>query len=124
MESTRLPRVFKVTGAVVLLVLAAILAVVLLIDAVVRSGVANALLLAPWPLLVLWLVYVVGVASDIRADETGVRVQNLLRRTWMPWARVKRINMRWQLEFSLDDGAVVSALGGPAPAPTWSPRAR
>lgn len=114
MAQARLPRIFRVTGAVVLLVLASIVAAVMLIDALVRSGIGNTLLLAPWLLLVLWLVYVVGAASDVRADERGVQVQNLLRRVWMPWERVKKIAVRWQLEFLLDDGSVVTSMGGPA----------
>ncbi|MGM7697475.1 PH domain-containing protein [Microbacterium sp. A84] len=83
-------------------------------DAAIRSGIGNALLLAPWPLLALWGVYVVAVASDVRADLTGVRVQNFLRRTWAPWSRVKRVAMRWQLEITFDDGAVLRCFGGPA----------
>lgn len=114
MAQARLPRIFRVTGAVVLLVLASIVAAVMLIDALVRSGIGNTLLLAPWLLLVLWLVYVVGAASDVRADERGVQVQNLLRRVRMPWERVKKIAVRWQLEFLLDDGSVVTSMGGPA----------
>ncbi|MGB3730756.1 PH domain-containing protein [Microbacterium sp.] len=114
MVTARPPRAFRATGAVVLFGLCAVMAVVLLGDAVVRSGPANAALLAPWPLLVVWGVYVVGVASDVRADATGVRVQNLLRRTWVPWGRVDRISMRWQLEFALYGGEVLSSFGGPA----------
>ncbi|UNK69809.1 PH domain-containing protein [Microbacterium sp. H1-D42] len=114
MSDTRPPRIFRVTGALVLLGLVTVVAVLLLVDAVVRSGFANMLLLAPWPLLIVWCVYVVGVVSDVRADATGVQVQNLLRRIWIPWARVKRIEMRWQLELVLDDGALVRSFGGPA----------
>lgn len=114
MAPARPPRAFPVTGAVWLLVICAVVALYLLIDAGVRTGVGSALLLAPWPLLVLWSVYVVGIASDIRADRAGAEVQNLLRRTSMPWSRVKRIAMRWQIEFALDDGKVVRCFGGPA----------
>ena len=114
MAEVALKRAFPVTGSVILLVVCALLTVALLADAVIRSGIGNALLLAPWPLLALWSVYVVGVASDVRADASGVRVQNLLRRTWVPWSSVKRIAMRWQLELSLDDRSVVRCFGGPA----------
>ncbi|WP_194420040.1 PH domain-containing protein [Microbacterium abyssi] len=113
MPAARPPRVFRVTGAAWLLGISAVGAVVLLVEAVVRSGAGEALLLAPWLLLVLWVIYVVGIASDIRADVTGVDVQNLLRRTWVPWSRVKRIALRWQLELTLDQGAVVRCFGGP-----------
>lgn len=114
MASARPPRAFRATGAVVLLAICSAVTLVLLIDAVVRSGPGNAVLLAPWPLLVLWAVYVYGVASDVRADATGVRVQNLLRRTWVPWGMVRRIELRWQVEFALDDGTRLNCFGGPA----------
>lgn len=114
MQRSRPPRVFTTTGAVVLLGVCAAITVVLLVDAFLRSGLANTLLLAPWPLLVLWGVYVFGAASDVRADRAGVRVQNLLRRTWLPWAHVERITMRWLLELTIDDGEVVRCFGGPA----------
>lgn len=116
MAETGPKRVFPVTGAIILLCICAVLTLALLTDAVIRTSLGNALLLAPWPLLALWLVYVVGVASDIRGDRTGVGVQNFLRRTWMPWSRVKRIAMRWQLEITLDDGAVLRCFGGPTRA--------
>jgi len=101
-------------GGVVMLVICAVLAVVLLGDAVVRAGLGSALLLAPWVLLALWAVYVVGVASSIRLQTGGVLVQNLLRRTFAPWPRVQKIAMRWQIEITLDDGRVLTCFGGPA----------
>lgn len=114
MTETVPKRVFSVTGALILLVVCAILTVVMLVDAGMRSGFEGALRLAPWLLLVLWAVYVIGVASDIRADMAGVRVQNFLRRTSVPWSAVTRIAMRWQLEFILDGGRVLRCFGGPA----------
>jgi hypothetical protein len=114
MVTARPPRAFRATGAVVLLVLCTVVTAALLVDALVRSGAANAALLAPWPLLVLWAVYVFGVASDVRADLTGLRVQNLLRRTWLPWSSVRRMAMRWQLELTLDDATTLVCFGGPA----------
>lgn len=101
-------------GGVALLVICSVLSAVLLIDAAVRADVGTALLLAPWMLLVLWVVYVVGVASRVRARHDGVFVQNLLRTTFAPWARVKRIDMRWQIEIALDDGSRLSCFGGPS----------
>jgi len=99
---------------VVLMGVCVIIAVLLLGDAAVRAGVATALLLAPWVLLVLWGVYVVAVASTVRVRPDGVFVQNLLRTTFAPWGRVQRIDMRWQIEITLDDGAVLTCFGGPA----------
>lgn len=114
MTAARPPRVFRVTGGAVLLGAASLVVLAVLVDAAVRTGIGNALLLAPWPLLVLWGVYVTGVASDVRADGSGALVQNLLRRIRMPWSRVAGIGMRWQVEFSLDDGSTVRCFGGPA----------
>ncbi|PKI92111.1 hypothetical protein CW368_04545 [Actinomycetales bacterium SN12] len=101
-------------GGVALLVICSILSAVLLIDAAVRGDVVTAVLLAPWPLLALWAVYVLGVASRVRATPDGVLVQNLLRTTFAPWARVQQIRMRWQIEITLDDGSLVTCFGGPA----------
>lgn len=101
-------------GTAFLLVLSTALVVVLLGDAVIRAGLRSALLLAPWMLLGLWAVYAAGVASSVRIERDGVRVQNLLRRTFAPWGRVKRIDMRWQVELALDDGSTLACFGGPA----------
>lgn len=101
-------------GGVALLVICSVLSAVLLIDAAVRAGLGTALLLAPWLLLVLWGVYVVGVASRVRAQRDGVFVQNLLRTTFAPWARVEQVRMRWQIELAFDDGSMLTCFGGPA----------
>ncbi|MDT0156677.1 PH domain-containing protein [Microbacterium sp. ARD32] len=105
---------FRNRGGVAMLVICAVLVAALLIDAAVRAGIGRALLLAPWPLLVLWVVHVVGVASRVRPSPDGLFVQNLLRTTRAPWARVEQIRMRWQIEATLDDGTVLTCFGGPA----------
>lgn len=81
-----------------------------------RAGVESMLLLAPWVLLGLWILYVIGPASVLRTDDRGVVAQNLLRRTSFEWGRVVDIDMSWQIRFSLDDGSTVTAFGGPARA--------
>lgn len=96
------------------MVLSALLALFLLGDAVVRGGWAQTLLLAPWVLLGLWLVYVISFVSHLRVDDDGVLVQNGLRRTTFGWSRVRDIDFRWQVVFSLDDGADLTSYGGPA----------
>ncbi|WP_307861029.1 PH domain-containing protein [Microbacterium sp. SD291] len=105
-----------------LLVLSVLLALFLLGDAVVRAGWGEMLLLAPWILLGLWIVYEIGYASSVRLDREGAVVQNMLRSTTFGWSRVRDIDMRWQLEFSLDDDSKVVAYGGPARS--RPPRAR
>lgn len=85
----------------------------LLGDSVLRGGVAETVLLAPWPLLALWGVYVSAFASAMTIDDDGVTVQNLLRVVRLPWARVDEVQWRWQVEFTTDADTRVRAVGGP-----------
>ncbi len=85
----------------------------LLGDAVIRGGVAETALLAPWPLLALWGVYVSAFASSLEVDEQGATMQNMLRVVRMPWARVRGLQWRWQVIFDLDNDSHVRAIGGP-----------
>lgn len=86
----------------------------LLGDAVVRGSVGEMLLLAPWPLLALWAVYVSAFTSRLAVDDDGATVQNLMRIVRVPWSRVIDVQWRWQVQFDLDDGTHVRAIGGPA----------
>ncbi len=74
------------------------------------------LLIAPWVLLALWVVYELSYVSSVRVDPEGVVVQNMLRRTSFGWNNVRDIDLRWQLQFSLDDGRDLTCYGGPARA--------
>ncbi|WP_341945820.1 PH domain-containing protein [Microbacterium sp. LWH11-1.2] len=109
-------RTFRAASGPVFLVLCSLLALFLLGDAVVRAGWGQALLLAPWILLGLWVVYEVAFVSFVRIDDAEATVQNMLRRTTFGWRRVRDIDLRWQLVFSLDDGSDVTCYGGPARA--------
>ncbi|WP_309066591.1 PH domain-containing protein [Microbacterium sp.] len=105
--------VYRPPGGYLLVAIGALLVGMLLWDAVARSGVREALLIAPWPLLALWAGYLVASAG-IRADADGVEVRNPLRRILVPWGRVQKVAMRWQVELMLEDGAIVRCFGGPA----------
>lgn len=109
-------RTFRAASGPVSLVLCSLLALFLLGDAVVRAGWGQMLLLAPWVLLGLWVVYEITFVSVVRVDGEGATVQNMLRRTSFGWSRVRDIDLRWQLLFSLDDGTDLSCYGGPARA--------
>jgi hypothetical protein len=109
-------RTFRSPSGPVALILCGLLAVFLLGDAVIRVGVPQTLLLAPWVLLALWAVYELSFVSHIRMDDSGAIVQNMLRRTSFGWDRVRDIDLRWQLVFSLDDDSTVTCYGGPAHA--------
>lgn len=109
-------RTFRAPSGPAALVIGSLLALFLLGDAVVRAGWGQMLLLAPWVLIVLWIVYVNSYASIVRIDDDGVTVQNLLRRVEFGWQRVRAVDLRWQLVFSLDDGTDLTCYGGPAKA--------
>lgn len=109
-------RTFRAASGPVYLVLCSLLALFLLGDAVVRAGWGQMVLLAPWVLLGLWGVYEITFVSVVRVDADGAMVQNMLRRTSFGWRRVRDIDLRWQLLFSLEDGSDLSCYGGPARA--------
>jgi hypothetical protein len=109
-------RTFRAVSGPIFLVVCALLAVFLLGDAVLRAGWGQMLLLAPWVLFGLWVVYEIAFVSAVRIDDGGGLVQNMLRRTSFGWQRVRDIDLRWQLVFSLDDGTDVTCYGGPARA--------
>ncbi|WP_217183418.1 PH domain-containing protein [Streptomyces sp. AC495_CC817] len=106
-------RTFRAASGPVILVLSSALALYLLGDAVARASWGQMLLLAPWVLLVLWGVYELTFVSRVRIDDDGAMVQNLLRRTSFGWSHVRDVDLRWQLEFFLDDGSKISCYGGP-----------
>lgn len=108
------PRTFRAWTGIVFLGVSVLVSLYLLGDAVVRSDFAHMLLLAPWVLLALWVIYAASAASFLRVDADGVVMQNLLRRTAFGWSHVKDIDFRWQLEFALDDDSAVTSMGGPA----------
>lgn len=109
-------RTFRAASGPVVLALTSALALFLLGDTVVRGSWGQMLLVAPWLLLGLWIVYEVSFVSRVRVDDEGVLVQNMLRRTTFGWSHARDIDLRWQLEFALDDGTNVSCYGGPARA--------
>ncbi|MBS1697100.1 MAG: PH domain-containing protein [Actinobacteria bacterium] len=106
-------RTYRAPTGIAVLVVCALLAVFLLGDAVLRSGWGTMLLYAPWVLLVLWAIYAISVVSMVHVDEDGAKVQNFLRRTRFGWRRVSELDLRWQLDFTLDDGRKLACWGGP-----------
>ncbi|UJP11552.1 PH domain-containing protein [Microbacterium sp. KUDC0406] len=109
-------RTFRTPTGVVAFFVAAALVLFLLGDAVIRGSWPLMLLIAPWPLLGLWVIYEGSASSYVRVDERGVVVQNMLRRTSFGWKHLRAADFRWQLEFILDDDSKVTAMGGPAHA--------
>ncbi|WP_448262714.1 hypothetical protein [Microbacterium aurum] len=106
-------RVYRAWSGTVTLIVAGVVAIVLLGDAALRAGWGEMLLLAPWVLLAVWVVYVVMYVSMIETDAGGATVQNFLRRTRVPWSAVSDIRLHYQVVFVLHSGAQVKAFGGP-----------
>ncbi|AZH80360.1 MULTISPECIES: PH domain-containing protein [Microbacterium] len=109
-------RTFRSSSGTVVMVVSLALAVFLLGDAVVRGGWGQTLLLAPWVLLGLWIIYEISYVSMVRIGDDGALVQNMLRRTEFGWHRVRDIDLQWQLSFAFDDGTELTCWGGPAHA--------
>ena len=85
----------------------------LLGDALLRAGLRETLLLAPWLLLLLWGVYVGVFTSHVTTDADGVTVQNFLRRTHLTWTAVTDIDLVYQLVIKSTEGRRISCYGGP-----------
>lgn len=107
-------RTYRAVSGPVVMVLTSLLALFLLGDTALRGSWGQMLLVAPWVLLALWAVYELSFVSHVRVDERGAVVHNMLRRTTFGWSRVRDIDLRWQLEFALDDGRTLACYGGPA----------
>lgn len=104
---------FRAPSATIGAIVAGVVGILLLGDAVLRAGWGQGLLLAPWVLLMGWLVWVLMYAPYIATDDEAITIANVLRRTRIPWGRVNAIDLRWQVVVELDDGRLVKAYGGP-----------
>ncbi|MFH8250398.1 hypothetical protein ACH3VR_08555 [Microbacterium sp. B2969] len=107
------PRTFRSGTAIFGMLGSVVVAALLLIDAFVRGGFVEGMLITPWVLLVLWGVYVFFYAPNVRTDASGIRLHNVLTIIDIPWGRVADVRLRWQVEVVLEDGRVVSGFGGP-----------
>jgi len=107
-------RIFRPISATIVMVASTGIAGLLLLDAFVRGGVEQGMLITPWVLFVLWGVYVFGYAPHVRTDAAGIRLHNLLNIIDISWGQVAGIRLRWQLEVTLQDGSVIRAFGGPS----------
>ncbi|MDQ1206524.1 PH domain-containing protein [Microbacterium sp. SORGH_AS_0862] len=76
----------------------------------------SALLLAPWILLALWGIYVGVFVSSVTSSADGLRVQNFLRVTRIPFSAIADIRMRYQLVIETMEGRTLTCYGGPVSA--------
>jgi hypothetical protein len=107
-------RIFRPVSATIGMIASAGVAALLLLDAFVRGGVEQGMLITPWVLLVLWGIYAFAYAPHVETDAAGIRLHNVLSIIDIPWALVSGIRLRWQLEVTVNDGRVMRAFGGPS----------
>lgn len=117
--------VFRSGGGTVWMVLTIVVCALLLGDLVVRGSLIDALLIAPWLLLLVWFVYLFVWAPRIVATPDGVSVHNVLRITRLSWSAIASITSRWQIEFRLVEELAqkpLQAWGAPTQRPSRSPK--
>ncbi|MGW9114415.1 PH domain-containing protein [Microbacterium sp. NPDC055683] len=107
-------RTIRSTAGIVWLVVTGVVVLFLLGDVVVRGSWAQALLIAPWLLLVVWFAWVFLASPRVTSDVRGVVVRNPLRTTTATWSAVADLKLRWQVAVALTDGRVVQAWALPA----------
>ncbi|MGR6741384.1 PH domain-containing protein [Microbacterium sp. F1-18] len=109
-------KTYRPASATIAVVGAGLLGAFLLGDAFVRGGVVQGLLLAPWVLLAVWLIYTLLYAPYVATDERAIAIANPLRVTRVPWPAVSDIRLRWQVTVDTVDGRSIAAFGGPSPS--------
>ncbi len=117
--------VFRSGGGTVWMTVTLLVCALLLGDLVVRGSLGQALLIAPWLLLLVWFVYLFVWAPRIVATPDGVAVHNVLRVTRLSWSAIESITARWQIEFRLVDELgqkPLQAWGAPTQRPSRSPK--
>ncbi|GAA4767373.1 PH domain-containing protein [Microbacterium gilvum] len=102
-------RTIRSTAGIVWLVVTGGVVLFLLVDVVVRGSATQALLIAPWLLLVVWFAWVFLASPRVTSDAHGVVVRNPLRTTAATWGAVVDITLRWQVTLELAEGRPVQA---------------
>lgn len=109
-------KTYRPASATIAVAGAGLLGAFLLGDAFVRGGVVQGLLLAPWVLLAVWIIYTLLYAPFIATDENAIVIANPLRVTRVPWPSVTDIRLRWQVTVDTAEGRSIAAFGGPSPS--------
>lgn len=107
--------VLRDNGTSVVFWIAAVVGVVLLIDAVVRGGPLLFATTAPFVAAAVWLVWVTLFRPHVRYDLERVVVTNIGRVHDLPWTQVAAVRQRLNLSFDLVDGRTIGAIGVTAP---------
>lgn len=93
---------------------AALVCVVLVVQSLAAGYVADTLRIAPWLLLVLWVMVVLLVRPSVVIDDDTLTVTNVLRRHVLPWATVDDVTLRYQMRVHLREDRWIVCWGAPA----------
>lgn len=104
------------SSVVVFWIGAAVMAIVLATSVASADWRVFAFELAP-ALLIVWVLWIALYRPSIRYDERRAVVVNIGRTHVLPWARVDSVRQRIGLDFELDAGRIVTAVGVPPPRP-------
>jgi hypothetical protein len=97
-------------------------AILLIVDAVVRGNIPVALRALPWLALALWLIWVVLVRPCIVVTRERLEIVNVCTRHSVPWDRIAHLTSRFQLRAELDDGRSLRSWGAPTAGIDRAPR--
>ena len=106
--------VFRPSFGRVMTVVFGILGAVALVSTLIGDGSRAALLLAPWDVLAVGLVWAIYWRPEVAVDDAGVQVVNVLRTINLPWPSIQRIDTKWALTLYTHYGKV-TAWAAPAP---------
>jgi hypothetical protein len=110
-----LPRTLRATASAVSFWAAAVIAVLLFVDAAVRGSWDVVLRWGPLALFILWVLWLLLLRSSIRLERERVVVVNLARLHEIPWSRVADMLAGPQVRVELDSGRTITCWGGPFP---------
>ena len=97
----------------------AALALLLLVDAVVRGAWAVAAIAAPWLAFAVGLAWFFAVRPCVIVTADALRIVNLTRTIDVPWDEIADLHVRYLLIVECVDGRTITAWGAP---PTARPR--
>lgn len=80
-----------------LAVAVAVVCAAALVLTLLQDGVSSFTGSLPWLLLVVWLVWAIFWAPEIRVDDAGVHLVNVTRTLHLPWPAIQAVDTKWAL---------------------------
>lgn len=122
MASNPGPSVFRPVFGRVLAAVIAVLCAIGLVTALAHDGVIALWTVGPWMALVALAVWAAYWRPEVRVDDAGVHLVNVLRSIDLPWPAIQRIDTKWALTLITAYGKY-TAWAAPAPGGIATARA-